>query len=113
LTIVSNIFFFFKKKICRHSDEISILNHTVVCYVLSQPWATINNNNDPKQTEKNIWIDMNCGANGQGNSIPNRVTINKCLGTPPNFNISRKDLGALNIDLNTGKLIELYLKYRV
>ena len=66
----------------------------VSSFLVWQPWATIYNNNDPTQTEKNIWINMNCGANGQGNTTPDPTNINVCPGGD-----------ALNIDLNTGNKI--------
>jgi hypothetical protein len=56
--------------------------------VTFQPWATIYNKNT--DYDKNIWIDMNCGANGLGNTKPDPITINSCP--------------VKNIDLNTGDL---------
>mmetsp|Transcript_24111 Transcript_24111/g.33057 ORF Transcript_24111/g.33057 Transcript_24111/m.33057 type:complete len:253 (-) Transcript_24111:2538-3296(-) len=61
-------------------------------------WATINNNNNPAEVDKNIWIDMNCGGNGQGNTTPDPTNINTCHGVPPSINVNG---GSKNIDLNT------------
>ena len=46
---------------------------------------------------------MNCGGNGEGNTTPNPGNINACLGVPP-FTVPNADVGARNIDLNTGEI---------
>ena len=54
-----------------------------------KPWASIFTQ-DLKLSDKNIWIDMNCGANNQLPPGPTPKDVNNCQDTI--------------IDLNTGRV---------